>query len=130
MNSAAPINPQYCTAKTALVGLTRCAGPVLLKAENITVNCICPGFIETGLAPPAVLAIFPREHMTPMSTAIKAYDDFLNDHTLTGQVAELSKDSVYYRKQIEFPDETMRWLSLDSGEVWRAGYKSPSSASF
>ncbi|OQV03520.1 hypothetical protein CLAIMM_08556 [Cladophialophora immunda] len=123
---AATVNPQYCTAKTALVGLTRCIGPVLLRVENITVNCICPGFIKTGLAPPAILSIFPKERMTPMSTAMKAYESFLNDDSLTGQVAELSGASVYYRQQVDYPDETMRWLSQDSGYIWRAGYKQPS----
>jgi 15-hydroxyprostaglandin dehydrogenase (NAD) len=76
--------PQYCTAKAALVAFTRCVGPVLLNKENITVNAICPAFIATGLAPKAVLEVFPKEHLTPMSTALRAYDTFLADDSMTG----------------------------------------------
>jgi Enoyl-(Acyl carrier protein) reductase len=85
--SSAPVNPQYCTAKAALVAFTRCVGPVLLNKENITVNAICPAFIATGLAPKAVLEVFPKEHLAPMSTALRAYDTrtFLADDSMTGR---------------------------------------------
>ena len=38
----------YTAAKTAVIGLTRSLA-VELGAENITVNCICPGPVRTGM---------------------------------------------------------------------------------
>ncbi|MBF2754734.1 MAG: SDR family oxidoreductase [Gammaproteobacteria bacterium AqS3] len=46
----------YVTAKTGVVGLTR-ALAVELGAEGITVNCICPGPVRTGMT-----AAIPEEH--------------------------------------------------------------------
>lgn len=39
----------YCTAKTGLLGLTR-ALAVELAQDNILVNAICPGWVETDMA--------------------------------------------------------------------------------
>ncbi|MYD44614.1 MAG: SDR family oxidoreductase [Gammaproteobacteria bacterium] len=41
-------NSAYTTAKTGVIGLTR-ALAVELGSEGITVNCICPGPIRTGM---------------------------------------------------------------------------------
>jgi 3-oxoacyl-[acyl-carrier protein] reductase len=41
-------NSAYCAAKSGVIGLTR-ALAVELGAEGITVNCICPGPILTGM---------------------------------------------------------------------------------
>ena len=46
----------YTTAKTGVIGLTRSLA-VELGPENITVNCVCPGPIRTGLT-----AGIPEEH--------------------------------------------------------------------
>lgn len=59
--------PQYTASKYGIIGLTRALGLVFAK-ENITVNAICPAFISTNLCPPAVLARWPKEHITPLST--------------------------------------------------------------
>ena len=124
--SSAPVNPQYCTAKAALVAFTRCVGPVLLNKENITVNAICPAFIATGLAPKAVLEVFPKEHLTPMSTALRAYDTFLADDSMTGQTVEVSLDQLYFRKQVEWANESQRWLGEEAPKVlWEKAYKTP-----
>lgn len=45
---ATKFNTSYSTAKTAAIGLTR-ALAVELGPEGITVNCICPGPIRTGM---------------------------------------------------------------------------------
>ena len=75
--------PLYCSSKFGNVGLIRSLGKdKKMKSEGITFNAICPGWVETGLAPPGMIQ-FVREKcpqiITPMSTIVKAYDIFLDD---------------------------------------------------
>lgn len=120
-NSPMTTNPLYAAAKHALVGLTRSCGPVFAE-ENITVNCTCPAFVPTNLCPPQILHIFPKEHITPMSTVLKAYETFLEDSSITGQTVELSLDQLYFRKQSEWANESQRWIGEESKEFWDMGY--------
>ncbi len=53
---ATPGDSPYVVAKTGVIGLTR-ALAVDLGPEGITVNCICPGPIRTGLTDP-----IPEKH--------------------------------------------------------------------
>ncbi|KAH6995431.1 hypothetical protein EDB80DRAFT_755462 [Ilyonectria destructans] len=117
-----PSLPQYCATKHGLVGLTRSAGPTLLKTDGITVNCICPGFIVTNLCPKHMVDKFPKEHITPMSSVLRAYDAFLTDDSLTGQTVELSLDQLYYRTKPEYANESQRWLGEDSAAFWEEAY--------
>jgi 3-oxoacyl-[acyl-carrier protein] reductase len=55
---ATPYGSPYTAAKTGVIGLTR-ALAVELGKENITVNCICPGAIRTGIT-----AAIPEENKT------------------------------------------------------------------
>lgn len=121
-------NPQYTAAKHALVGLTRAAGPVLLKEFSITLNCICPAFVKTNLCPPHMLSMFPTEHVTPMSTVIKALDTFLDDDIMTGQTVELSLDQLYFRKQPKWANKSQQWLGQDSAAFWEDAYRTTAPA--
>ncbi|KKY14275.1 putative 15-hydroxyprostaglandin dehydrogenase (nad(+)) [Diplodia seriata] len=116
-------NPQYCAAKHGLVGLTRSCGPVFLK-ENITVNCICPAFVPTNLCPPHMLGKFPKEHITPMTTVLKAFDTFLGDDAMTGQTVELSLGDLFFRKQIDYPNESQRAIAEMGESFWAEAYES------
>ncbi|EOD46630.1 putative 15-hydroxyprostaglandin dehydrogenase (nad(+)) protein [Neofusicoccum parvum UCRNP2] len=116
-------NPQYCAAKHGLVGLTRSCGPVFLK-ENITVNCICPAFVPTNLCPPHMLAKFPKEHITPMTTVLKAFETFLGDDAMTGQTVELSIGDLFFRQQIEYPNESQKALAAMGETFWAEAYES------
>jgi 3-oxoacyl-[acyl-carrier protein] reductase len=67
---ATPRNSPYAAAKAAVAGLTR-ALAVDLGPEGITVNCICPGPIETGMTqdiPAADKSVFARRR-----TALRRY---------------------------------------------------------
>ncbi|KAG4422560.1 hypothetical protein IFR04_004329 [Cadophora malorum] len=110
-------DPLYTAAKHALVGLTRATG-TRFHREDITVNCICPAFVPTNLAPKEVLAIFPKEHITPMSTLLRAYDMFLEDSSLSAKVAETSLDQVHFQEPPEFSSESNRWLATATKELW------------
>lgn len=114
-------NPQYTASKYGIVGLTRASGPIFVK-EGITVNCICPGFIPTNLCPPQVLEVWPEEHITPLSTAIKAIDAFLGDDTLTGQVVELSQENIYFRDHVDWVNESQKWIGTESLHIWDEAY--------
>ncbi len=110
-------DPLYTAAKHGLVGFTRATG-ARFHREGITVNCICPAFVLTGLAPKNVAAKFPKEHITPMSTVLRAYDMFLGDDKLSGKVVETSLDQVHFQEPPEFSSESNRWLSTATKELW------------
>ncbi|KAF2277563.1 NAD(P)-binding protein [Westerdykella ornata] len=114
-------NPQYTASKYGVVGLTRAAGPVFAK-EGITVNCICPAFIPTNLCPPEMLEVWPKEHITPLSTAVKAIDAFLNDDSMTGQVVELSQENIYFRQMVDWANESQKWIGTESLAIWDKAY--------
>jgi 15-hydroxyprostaglandin dehydrogenase (NAD) len=79
----------------------------------------------TALCPPKIRELFPKDQITDMKTALNAYDMFLGDDTLTGQVAELSIDKVILRKQIEYANENQRWMLEDALKVWQQAYGDP-----
>jgi 3-oxoacyl-[acyl-carrier protein] reductase len=69
---ATPHDSPYAVAKTGVIGLTR-ALAVDLGPAGITVNCICPGPIRTGLT-----ESIPEEHKAIFAkrrTALRRYGD-------------------------------------------------------
>lgn len=69
---ATSMGSPYSAAKTGVTGLTRSLA-VELGPEGITVNCICPGPIRTGMT-----AAIPDEHKTIYAkrrTALKRYGE-------------------------------------------------------
>ncbi len=69
---ATPLNSAYSAAKTGVIGLTRGLA-VELGKEGITVNCICPGPIRTGMT-----ERIPEEHKQIYArrrTALRRYGE-------------------------------------------------------
>lgn len=62
-----------------------------------------------------------------METCLNAFDRFLQDDTLTGQVAELSIEKIITRKQIDYATENQRWMLEDALKVWQQAYGEPQS---
>ncbi|CAG7915545.1 unnamed protein product [Penicillium olsonii] len=63
-----PGAPAYCGSKSAVIGLTR-ADAIDYSRDNIRVNCVCPGVIETPLVmekPEVRAAILPAVETAPM----------------------------------------------------------------
>jgi 15-hydroxyprostaglandin dehydrogenase (NAD) len=114
--------PQYCASKHGLLGLTRSVGPTLLRDDNIAVNCICPAFVATNLAPPGIIESCPSEHLTPMSTIMRAFDELnvQSKKRKTGQAVECVEMELYYRDPVEFMCEGSRWLNVEAenGGFW------------
>ncbi|KAI5776936.1 hypothetical protein EDC01DRAFT_791796 [Geopyxis carbonaria] len=116
--------PQYTAAKHALVGLTRAAGGMLMRNDGISVNAVLPAFVPTGLAPPGLVDAWPKEHRTPMETVLKCFRTFL-EHEVTAKCGECSLDTVYFRDQVEWANESQRWGHTDAQkEVWGKVYPS------
>lgn len=67
---ATALDSAYCAAKAAVTGLTR-ALAVELGREGITVNCICPGPITTGMTESISLA--DKDTYAKRRTAMRRY---------------------------------------------------------
>lgn len=92
--------------------------------EPITVNCICPGLVDTGLTG-ILMAVSPPEYVTPKTTIVRAVTGFLDDASLTGQVAECSIENVLYRKQPEWGDDGAEYIMTNKleAEIIKRGIK-------
>ncbi|KAI9837918.1 MAG: hypothetical protein M1837_002657 [Sclerophora amabilis] len=115
------VEPLYASAKSGIVNLIRSTASTYAK-ENITVNCVCPAFVPTSLPPAKLKNAWPEEHITPPETIVRAFENFLNDRTLTGKVAECSLDQIFYREIIDYPNESQRWVNEESSHLWDAAY--------
>ena len=67
------------------------------------------GLVPTGLTAP-LIAICPAEYITPTSTIVRAVQQFLDDETLTGQVAECSGEAIHHRSQPEWGDDMAEYV--------------------
>ncbi|KAJ9606531.1 hypothetical protein H2200_008539 [Cladophialophora chaetospira] len=109
--------PLYTAAKHGIVGLTRAMATRLkILEEPITVNCICPGLVDTGLTP-TLMAVAPPEYVTPRSTIARAVLGFAENDTLSGQVAECSVEKIHYRKQPDWGDDAAEWIMTNKLEA-------------
>ncbi|KAF1845600.1 NAD(P)-binding protein [Cucurbitaria berberidis CBS 394.84] len=90
-----PTFPEYCAAKAATHQWVKTVGPLLQRKENITVNCVMPGGIETPAMPGFSKAFLPQQ-MTLKSTLLSGYDTFLDDaeNRKTGQMLEAAHDKL------------------------------------
>jgi NAD(P)-dependent dehydrogenase (short-subunit alcohol dehydrogenase family) len=70
-------------------------GPILQLKENITINCVMPGAIETPAMPGFSKAFLPKQ-MTLKSTLISGYDVFLKDtkNIKSGATLEAAHDML------------------------------------
>ncbi|KAH7091253.1 hypothetical protein FB567DRAFT_269731 [Paraphoma chrysanthemicola] len=87
--------PEYCAAKAGVHQFVRTAGPILKIKDNVTVNCVMPGGIETPAMPDFSTAFLP-EQMTLRSNLLSGYDLFLNDteNVRTGETIEAAHDQL------------------------------------
>lgn len=53
--------PEYCGAKAAVVQLVRGIAPILKEKDNITINVVHPGIVDTPIVPPEMIAAVSRE---------------------------------------------------------------------
>lgn len=125
--------PQYTAAKHGCLGLVRALSPALLKHEGVALNCIMPGTVDTGLIPEAVVAQWPKEHLTPLDTVMRAFMELIGDwnraglsqgvtsdvrdrEVKNGCAVECSANLLWYRDPVPFKDESMRFVAEQSKE--------------
>ncbi len=58
-----------------------------------------------------------------MSTVIKAFDTFLDNDQMTGESVELTLDELYFRKHVDFPNESQKWIHTQSSAMWEKAYE-------
>ena len=107
------------------MGLVRSVGPTF-ALEDINVNAILPGFVATGLAPPYITeAVEHAGHLTPMSSILKAYDSFIETcgDALAGETVEVSGSQLYWRKPVNYANDSQKFLAEDPEGIWLMGYK-------
>lgn len=136
-----PVAPQYTASKHAVLGFTRGIGPILYPQDNIAVNCIMPGVVDTNILPPGFRKNWPDKYMTPVSTLMRAYDELTdekgavkNDGKSDGkdgevknaQAVECSVDRLWYRDPVDAPDEAQQFMkddSLNPDGIWFGSIK-------
>jgi len=103
--------PLYGAAKHGVLGLTRSLAKELKTlGEPITVNCVCPGLVPTPLVTPALIDAFAKDKLTPISTVVKAINQFIEDGSITGQAAECSGEEIIYRSHVPYGNEATEYL--------------------
>ncbi|XTI82275.1 hypothetical protein V2W45_15649 [Cenococcum geophilum] len=113
-----PAISQYSAAKHVLVGLTRSLAP-RAAAHDITVNCICPTMVPTGLVPTGLMERFPNEHVTSMSTILRAFDELMDEKAnRNGECVEDAMQDLFYRTPPEPMGESQKWMKEGGAEFW------------
>jgi 15-hydroxyprostaglandin dehydrogenase (NAD) len=125
------LSPQYSAAKHGCVGLVRTAAPALAKHENIALNCIMPGFVDTNIMPPGLVERWPKEHITPLATIVRAFNELIdeggrvegdgksqgkNGIVKAGCAVECSVDELFYREPVEYANASQKWITDQSRE--------------
>ena len=111
-----PVAPIYGTSKHGVVGLVRSLSKPL-ESYGIQLNGLAPAVLETNIAPDK--ALFANMILTPMSTLVKGVSTFVEDGSLTGEVAEIHGDKVTLSKHQNYVDEDSK-KNLDN--FWALGY--------
>jgi len=87
--------PEYCSGKAGVHHWVRTMGPIMRLKDNITVNCVMPGGVETPAMPDFAVAFRP-EHMTMPENLLSAYDAYIEDeeNLRTGECVETTHDGI------------------------------------
>ncbi|KAH7379076.1 glucose 1-dehydrogenase [Cadophora sp. MPI-SDFR-AT-0126] len=86
-----PASPVYSAAKYAVVGFVRTYG-VIIAQENITLNAVCPGIVETGIsahAPWYHAEARKRGCLVEMSQIMDAFSMLMGGEKMSGQCVEV-----------------------------------------
>ncbi|POR38901.1 Uncharacterized protein TPAR_00889 [Tolypocladium paradoxum] len=96
-----PVSPLYAASKAGMVGFVRSMA-VRLQESKIQINALAPVVIETNITPDK--SLFKQMIVTPASTLTRGVAKFIDDPSLTGQLAEVHGEKVTLRPQAEYVD--------------------------
>ncbi|KAJ6072429.1 hypothetical protein N7467_010514 [Penicillium canescens] len=68
--------PVYCGTKASVNHFIRGVAPLLKQKENILINCVMPGIVNTPIVPPEMIEAVTLECLTPVQTILNAYETF------------------------------------------------------
>ncbi|KAI0018111.1 hypothetical protein F4780DRAFT_540258 [Xylariomycetidae sp. FL0641] len=94
----APLFPEYCPVKAAVLMFARAMAPQLLRKDGVTINVVLPGPVDTAAMPDFATAFRP-EHLGTRAAVLGAYDEFLLGDAAnrkTGQAVEIAHDRLLY----------------------------------
>ncbi|KAJ5698366.1 hypothetical protein N7462_000371 [Penicillium macrosclerotiorum] len=95
--------PVYCGTKAAVNHFVRGVAPLLKQKENILINVVMPGIVNTPIVPPEMIAAVTPECLTPVATILKGYQTFLEDTTgMAGEILECSAEKLIYYHMPEY----------------------------
>jgi NAD(P)-dependent dehydrogenase (short-subunit alcohol dehydrogenase family) len=103
----------YTAAKHGVLGLTRALAAELLP-YNITVNAICPGYVDTPMTDASIANIVARTGMQP-AQAREALEKMSPQHRLM-EPAEVAAIAVFLAQDIA-RGITGQAINLDGGGV-------------
>ncbi|KAF3017798.1 hypothetical protein E8E14_009702 [Neopestalotiopsis sp. 37M] len=114
--------PEYCGAKAAALQWARTMAPLLKSKENITINTVLPGAVDTPIKPGFSLAFLP-EHLTLPSCLISAYDLYLDDEAneRTGEAIETAHDKHFFYEVPEYKGGDVSFRNTLVFEPWFSG---------
>lgn len=128
-----PLVPQYTATKYGALGLVRAVAPGAARV-GIRVNCLCPAFVATALAPPGLAEVMPPSATTPMSTMLRGFDELADFDTLAkegrekwvsqgpnGAAVEGSLQQLHYREESE-PEVSGDTSDSSIAEAWVNAY--------
>ncbi|KAL3463502.1 hypothetical protein BJX64DRAFT_256838 [Aspergillus heterothallicus] len=95
--------PVYCGTKAAVNHFVRGVAPLLKQKENILINVVMPGIVDTPIVPPEMIAAVTPQCLTPVSTILKGYHTFLEDTTgMAGELLECSAEKLIHYQLPEY----------------------------
>jgi hypothetical protein len=81
------------------------------------VNCVCPGLVPTPLVSQELVALYPKDLITPVETVVKVIERFINELSITGHEAECSALDVIHRPVMPLGNKASEYII-------RGGYRS------
>jgi NAD(P)-dependent dehydrogenase (short-subunit alcohol dehydrogenase family) len=92
-------DPVYTMAKHAVVGLVRALAPPL-RRQDITINAVCPGIVDTPILTEAMRVALTSEHfpvMEPSTIVTAVLDCFVSDGSGDAWVCQYGVPARRYR---------------------------------
>jgi 15-hydroxyprostaglandin dehydrogenase (NAD) len=116
----------------------RSAAPVLLKHENVALNCAMPAFVDANIMPEGLVTKWPKEHITSLFTIVRAFNELIDESrrvevdgksrredgmVKSGCAVEFAIDGLSYRDSVQYANASQEWVTdqaRDEGIIGRA----------